>query len=180
MKDRRLAVRYASALLSTLSDPQQSAGADRFLAAIQDAMRDSDEFRDLLLNPAVAGSARKAVLASLVESRNLPPQVGNFLNTVIDHNRAVNLPSIAQVFHEQREASLGIVPAEVTTAAPMDDDLKQRTEAALQKLTGRNVQMTCRVEPELLGGAVTKIGSKIYDGSLRGQLKRLRREMIRE
>jgi len=180
MKDRRLAVRYASALLSTLSDPDQSESADRFLGAIRDAMRDSDEFRDLMLDPAVPGSSRKAVLRSLAESRGMPRQVGNFLDTVVDHNRAANLPSIAQVFHEERDASLGIVPAEVTTAAPMDADLMRRTEAALEKLTGHEVQMTCRVEPELLGGAVTKIGSKIYDGSLRAQLQRLRREMIRE
>ena len=94
--------------------------------------------------------------------------------------RVGTLPSIAQVFHELREEKLGIVPAQVTTAQPLTEEMLTRTKQALQQLTGRRVRLETRVDPELLGGAVTRIGSTIYDGSLRSQLARLRREMIQE
>ena len=79
-----------------------------------------------------------------------------------------------------REEALGIAPAEITTATPLTDDQRQRAESAIQKLTGLDVRLTCKVEPEMIGGAVTRIGSTIYDGSLRTQLQQLRRRMAEE
>ena len=84
------------------------------------------------------------------------------------------------MFHEAREKSLGIVPAEITTATELSDDQRVKAEQAIRKLTGSNVRLTCRVDPELIGGAVTRIGSTVYDGSLRNQLSQLRRQMVQE
>ena len=110
----------------------------------------------------------------------LPDELGNFLTTLVDNNRAGSLPSIAAVYHEMREESMGIVPAEITTARPMSDDLQARARATVERLTGRTVRLTCKVDQELLGGAVTQIGSTVYDGSLRTQLSTLRRKMVQE
>ena len=79
-----------------------------------------------------------------------------------------------------REQALGIAPAEITTATPLTDDQRHRAANAIQKLTGLDVRLTCKVEPEMIGGAVTRIGSTIYDGSLRTQLQQLRRRMAEE
>ncbi len=107
-------------------------------------------------------------------------QVANFLSAVVSHNRTTSLPSMAKVFHEQREAAMGVVPAEITTARPLDDDLKERTLRTLEQISGRKVRLTSQVDPGILGGAVTKIGSAVYDGSLRTQLAQLRRKMTQE
>ena len=71
-------------------------------------------------------------------------------------------------------------PAEITTAWPLANDLKERTLRALEQMTGRKVRLTTHVDPEILGGAVTKVGSNIYDGCLKTQLDQLRRKMTQE
>ena len=180
MRDRKLASRYAGALLSLLPDPAQAERTDEFLTALGDAMQAAGEFRDVMLDPAFPRSSRKAVLRELAERRGLPREVSNFMGTLVDNNRVGALPVIAQVFHEEREEAIGVVPAEMTTAQPLEDEQRQRARAVLEKLTGRKVRLDCRVEPDLLGGAVTKIGSKVYDGSLRSHLIELRRRMAQE
>jgi F-type H+-transporting ATPase subunit delta len=144
------------------------------------SMAESEELRDILLDPANPRTARIAVLHAMAEKRGMPRQVLNFLSTIIDHNRGGAIPAIAEVFHEEREKAMGILPAEITTAAPLSDPLKERARNTVEKLTGKKVRLTCQVEPDLLGGAVTKIGSKVYDGSLRSQLDKLRRRMSQE
>jgi F-type H+-transporting ATPase subunit delta len=179
MKDRKVAVRYARALLSAISAPEEAVSVDRFLNELGNAMREPD-FRDLMLDPALPRSTRKTALADLVQRTGLDERVTNFLSTLIDNNRIGSLPSIAEVFHEEREKAQGIVPAEITTAVPLTDEMKERARAAVEKLTGRKVRLTSRVEPKLIGGAVTRVGSTVYDGSLRTQLAQLRRKMDQE
>jgi F-type H+-transporting ATPase subunit delta len=154
--------------------------ADRFLTVIRESLDESPDFRDLLFDPAVPKSTRKQVLRTLAERAEMPQQVANFLATVVDHNRATSLASIAEVFHSEREAAAGIVPAEVTTAWPLTNDLKERTLRALEQMTGRKVRLAANIDPSILGGAVTKVGSTVYDGSLKTQLEQLRRKMTQE
>ena len=180
MRDRKLASRYAGALLSVFPDPSQAESTDEFLTALSDAMDESGEFRDVLLDPAFPQSARKSILQTLARERGLSVQVSNFLATLVDNNRLGALPSIALVFHELREEALGVVPAEITTATPLDQEMRDRTKNAIEKMMGRKVRLDCKVEPNLIGGAVTKIGSKVYDGSLRSHLTELRRRMAQE
>jgi len=180
VKDRKLATRYARALLASLPEGPAAEEADRFLGALSQAMDESDDFRGLMFDPAVPSSARKSVLRSLAEQANMPVQVGNFLATIVDHSRASSIVSIAEVFHGEREKQAGIVAAEITTAWPLTEDLKQRTLQVLEQMTGRKVRLTAQVQPEVLGGAVTRVGSEIHDGSLKTQLDQLRRKMTQE
>jgi F-type H+-transporting ATPase subunit delta len=181
VKDRKLATRYARALLDALrSDPAAAERADEFLTALSSAMAESAGLRGRLLDPAVPRSERIGTLRALAGESGLPREIGNFLSAVVEHNRVGSLASIAEVFHEEREAAMGIVPAEIRTASPLPDDLRDRARRALERLTGRKVRLTTEVEPALIGGAVTRVGSQIYDGSLRTQLAQLRRKMTEE
>lgn len=180
MKDRKLATRYARALLASLTEEAVAEKADGFLSALRAALDESADLRGLLFDPAVPRATRKAVLRALADQNGMPRQVGNFLATVVEHNRTSALSAIAEVFHEERETRIGVVPAEIKTAWPLTEELKARTLAALEKMTGRKVRLTTHVEPELIGGAITRIGSEIHDGSLRTQLARLRQRMTQE
>ncbi len=179
MKDRQLASRYARALLESIPN-KDAEEVDRFLGGLGDALEESRDFRGLLHDPAVSKAARESVLRTLAERAGMKVQVANFLSAVVSHNRATSLASIAKVFHEQREAAMGVVPAEITTAEPLADDLKELTLRTLEQISGRKVRLTSQVDPGILGGAVTKIGSAVYDGSLRTQLAQLRRKMTQE
>lgn len=180
MQDRKLATRYARALLSVLRDPQQSESASQFLTSLGNALEQSDEFRALMLDPSFPASERTAALHALARRAAQPQAVLNFLSTLVDNGRCGALTSIAESFAEEREQELGIVPAELVTASPMTPELQSRASSALEKMTGKRVRLTCTVEPSLLGGAVTRIGSMVYDGSLRTQLIQLRRKMAQE
>ncbi len=180
MKDRKLAVRYARALFAAYPEADQNEAISRFLINLGKSIGESRELRDRLLDPAVARSKRTEVLTGLARKAGLPKGVSNFLDTLVNNNRVAALPAIAAVFEEMREEALGIAPAEITTAAPLTDDQRRRAESAVRKLTGRNVRLTCKVEPSMIGGAVTRIGSTVYDGSLRTQLEQLRRAMAEE
>lgn len=180
MKDRKLASRYARALLGALPEDREAEAADHFLGALRGAFDESAKLRDLLLNPAVGRPTRKSALRRMAEQAGAPPRLASFLCVVIDHNRAAALPTIAEVFHEEREARVGVVPAEITTARPLGEDLRRRAQRALERMTGRRVRLGLRTEPAILGGAVTRIGSTVYDGSLRTQLSQLRRSLVQD
>src|SRR5262245_57062258 len=108
MKDRKLAARSSRALLSALPDADSATKADAFLGAIASSMQTLPELRDVFLNPAVSRAHKRSVLTSLADAHGMPRQVRSFLLTVADHGRLEALPTIAAVFHEEREAAEGV------------------------------------------------------------------------
>lgn len=180
MKDRKLAVRYARALLSVLTEDQEAKAADDFLQGLARGWDEIPAFKEMMLNPVYSQENRKQALLGMAEQAGLTDRMKNFMSTLVENKRTASICSIAQVYHEELEARMGIVPAEITTATPLDDAMRQRAQQSVQKATGRQVRLTCKVDASLLGGAVTKIGSTIYDGSLRTQLEQLRLQMIQE
>lgn len=179
MRDRRLASNYAEALLGLL-DAGEAAAADTLLEGLAAAFRDGGGFRNLMRDPAIDREVRKKVLVGIADASSAPRSVRNFLAIIADHNRTVALPSIAERFHQLREERLGIVRVEMATAVPLSDDLRRRTESALAHRTGHEVRVSYRVQPELIGGAVARVGSRIYDGSLRTQIAQLRQRMAQD
>jgi F-type H+-transporting ATPase subunit delta len=180
MKDRKLATRYARALLGALPDAPSQDIADAYLAALAASVRSNAEFRSFLLNPANPTATKKAALDQLTTAHGAPERVATFLRMVVDHGRLANLAAIADVFHVEREAGQGTVSATFTTATPVTAELEARATAVLEKLSGRRVNLKSEVDPALLGGAIAKVGSMVYDGSLKTQLARLRRALGEE
>lgn len=180
MRDRKVAVRYARALLTSLSDPASREKAEEFLLALGDAMERSVDLRDSLLNPAIPRSTRKTVLDSLADRHGAPTEVKSFLDVVLANGRMGAVPSIARVFREERERAEGIVRVSVESARSMPQEQADRAKSALERLTGKRVHMSIAVNPSLIGGAVTRVGSMVYDGSLKTQLDVLRRRINEE
>jgi F-type H+-transporting ATPase subunit delta len=178
MKDRKLAVRYARAMLLAVKSPEMALQVEQFLNALGSAMADSRELRESLLNPALPRPTRIKLLTDLAESYNMPIEVRRFLASVVEHRRIGNLPDIAELFQELREKSQGILTASITSAMPMNDEMTRRTREALEQMTGKKIRLEVKVDRNLIGGAVTRIGSMIYDGSLQTQLNSLRRKMV--
>ncbi len=180
MKDRKLATRYARALLAALPDSHQAEAAGAILLAVGQAMERSPELRTALLNPAIPRPTRRQALGTLAEKAGVAGEVVRFLHTIVDNGRVASLPAIAQVFQEEREKARGFVSASVASAGPLPPDLADRLRGVLERITGYQVRMTCAVDASLIGGVVARIGSRIYDGSLRTQLRWLRRRMVEE
>jgi F-type H+-transporting ATPase subunit delta len=180
MKDRKLAARYARALLSALPDATVQATVGEFLGSIGQSMETSREIREALEDPATSRSARIRTLTELAHHEHMPAEMDAFLATVVDHGRIGQLPVIAHVYRELFEEQQGIVAATITTAQRMPEEQERRARHALETLTGKKIRLTTEIDETLIGGAITRVGSMVYDGSLRTQLESLRRRMAQE
>jgi F-type H+-transporting ATPase subunit delta len=173
-----VATRYAKALVEVVTapgsgiDPQTAMDQLRQVAAMIAA---SDELRHALLSPAVPPSRKRAVLAHLVQ---VHVKVRNFLYVVVDHRRVHEIPSIVEAFEVLLDEYLGFVRADVSSAKPLTGAQQSSLEAQLTRMAGKKAKVKFQTDPALVAGVVARIGSKVYDGSVRGQLERLRATLL--
>jgi len=177
---KALAERYAAALaevaLERNAAPQVLAQISEFAAV----MAESPELRQLLANPAVPRAGKHGVIESLVQRLGSSRTVRNFMLLLVDHRRATLLPEIEQAYQALLDAKLGLTRAEVSSGVELPDAERADLIRALEHMTGGTVEAHYRVDPALVGGARVRIGSTIYDGSVRAQLDRLRAQLASE
>ena len=177
---KALAERYAGALVEVALENKQADQVKRELAAFAAMIRESAELHAFLSNPSIARASKHAAIEQLVARMGASRTLRNYLFVIVDQRRAGLLPEIEQAFSALLDARQGITQAMVTSAADLTPNERAELDATLAKLTGRKVQAQFKTDPTLIGGAVVKIGSTIYDGSVRSQLDRLRARMIAE
>lgn len=130
-----------------------------------------------LASPSVKRDQKDAVLDTLAGKAKLSELTRRFLGVLLDNGRVADLPDIAAAFGEIKDAALGILPAETTVAVRLTEKEEGSLRSALETMTGRTIRLTVTVDPEVLGGARTRIGSRVYDGTLRSRLDILRRRL---
>ena len=177
---KALAERYAGALVDVAIENKQADQIKQELAAFASMVRESAELHSFLANPSIARAAKHAAIEQLVTAMGASRTLRNYLFVIVDQRRAGMLIEIEQAFSAILDARQGITQATVTSAAELTLEERAEIDAALAKLTGRKVQAQCKTDPALIGGAVVRIGSTIYDGSVRAQLDRMRARMISE
>jgi F-type H+-transporting ATPase subunit delta len=171
-----VANRYARALADAVMadgsglEPQAAiAGLADFAAAV----KESPELRTILTSPAVSVARKRAVVSRLCDAMGAHKLIRNFLFVAVDHGRIASLPEIAAAFQAAVDERQGRVRAEVASASPLDEAREASLRAELARMTGKQVRCEFQVNPELIGGVSVRIGSTIYDGSVRGQLDAL-------
>jgi F-type H+-transporting ATPase subunit delta len=172
--------RYAHALADVVTGPKPLAEPDaieRQLRDFYETLQASADFRNLLESPAVKASKKKALLDTLAPRLELSRTARNLLFLLVDHRRISNLGEILTLFRAYVDEKQGLVQAQVTSSHALDDAGRATLEAALSRKTGRQVRASYQVDPELIGGAVTRVGSTIYDGSVREQLRLLKAQL---
>jgi F-type H+-transporting ATPase subunit delta len=143
-------------------------------------LRQHAPLRNVLASPAVAREQKLTLIDRLRPLLGLSRLTRNFLAVLLEHRRLDLLEQVLAEFDTEVYARLGIVPVEVTTAFRLNDKQKKSLEARLAALTGSQVEMRFRQSPEILAGLVARLGSTIYDASLRAQLRRLQRQLTTE
>ena len=177
-----VAARYAAALADVVTagvHASSTAQADPAeitaqLRTVDDLIASSNELKNALASPAVTPSRKRAVIARLLAPMNVSEQVRNFLFVVIDHRRVHELKSIIEAFENLADQRLGFIRADVASATEMPEAQRKTLEAQLSRLAGKKTRLRYTIDPALLAGVVAKVGSTVYDGSVRGQLERLR------
>jgi F-type H+-transporting ATPase subunit delta len=171
-----LASRYAQALADAVLAPTSGVDPRQALAqlrSVEDLVESAPELRNVLLSPAIATSKKRAVMGRFAEQLGVTRLVRNFLFVVVDRRRADILDEIAAAFEAALDERLGFVRAEVTSAAPLSDRQQSALQESLSRVAGKQVRCEFKLNPELIGGVIARIGSKVYDGSVRTQLQSL-------
>jgi F-type H+-transporting ATPase subunit delta len=175
-----VAERYAAALADVALERKSGEAVRKDLAAFVDTFRASADLRNALESPAVDGGVKNKVIAAVSAKMGLNDAVRNFICLIVDHRRTHLLHEILQVFGTELNKRLGIAEAEVTTARALSDAEKKELLSVLQRRTGKKIEARFAEDANLLGGAVVRVGSTVYDGSVREQLNRLREQLEAE
>jgi F-type H+-transporting ATPase subunit delta len=166
---------YARALFDAALEENKLEPVREQLAQFVAAETEVPELRELLRNPQLDPQARKAALRDLLAGGEELLQ--NFLLVLVDKGRTAQLDEIAREFERLVAQHEGIVSAELTTAIELTDEEANDLLRRIEKSTGRKLEATRKVDPDLIGGIVLQIGSFRLDASVRGRLERLRREL---
>ena len=174
------AARYAKALADVVTAPGAGVEAAQVLAQlhrIQALIESSADLRNALASPAVAPSRKRAVMEKLIAPLEVSKQVRNFVFVVIDHRRILEFASMMDAFERFIDDRLGFVRADVTSAHELTNVQRDLLRAQLTRLAGREAKPRYTTDPALVAGVVARVGSTLYDGSVRGQLDRLRTKL---
>ena len=171
--------RYAHAFLDVVTSAKlDMAAVERQLGDFVATWEGSGELQAFLTNPAVTAPQKVAILDKLNEKLALQKEVRNLIAVLIDNDRISGVKDVVAAYRQALQARMGIQQAEIVTARELNAAEKESLLAGAGKLAGGKVEASFRLDRNILGGAVVRIGSTVYDGSVRGRLQRLRETLV--
>jgi F-type H+-transporting ATPase subunit delta len=176
-----LASRYASALVDVVMSPRTGVDPAKISADLKsfvETLQGSDELLNALLSPAIPPARKRVVLDRIGEMLGMARVTRNFLFVLSDHRRIDIVAETLHAYELLLDERLGFARAEVRSAGKLDEGQRETLTLQLEKLTGKKVRMAYAVDPDLVGGVVARIGSTVYDGSVRGQLQTLGKRLM--
>lgn len=176
MTGSSVARRYASALYSVASRLGDTDRIGEDLALVGSTIRGSKELRQALRQPTLGDSARKRVLEKLFGDR-VQHATLQFLNLVIEKRRPDVLDTVHSHYVRIADEKRNIQRAQVTSAVPLTEQELAQARETVRKMTGKQVALDTEIDPSIIGGVVLKIGDRVLDGSVRGQLRQLHKAM---
>jgi F-type H+-transporting ATPase subunit delta len=162
---------FADVVFSAHLDAARAVGGLRQIAAL---CEQSADLRRVWENPAVPAQQKRKLLDVIAERDRIDRPVRNLIAVLIDHRRLNFLPRIVEQFEKELDRRMGLADAQISSARELGDAEKHTLEVEIAKLTGKRVRAQYGLDASLLGGAVVRIGSTIYDGSVKGQLERIK------
>ena len=171
----RYARAFADVVLDTKLDPAEAEQQLKDFAATFAASKD---LREVLLNPSIPTAKRVSILDAVNTRVGCGPKVRNFLAVMISHERLAALDEMVEEFRLEMNRRLAISDAEIVTARALQDPERAKLEREVAEVAGTKINATFRQDKSLIGGAMVRIGSTIYDGSVRGRLERLKERLV--
>lgn len=174
-----VAGRYARAFAEVVADqkmdPEKTVHEFRELATL---VEQNHELRNIFQSPAVEHKQKISLLDAIIKKMGGSKMLRNFVAVLIDKQRIGEISEIFQQFRQELDARMGIADAQVKSARELNAAERKALEAQITAVSGKRVRATYTEDPSLLGGAVVQIGSTIYDGSVRGQLQRMKQQIV--
>ncbi len=180
MSTRASAARYAHALFDVATKETSPETAEQELSAVAELFQAHPDLSRVLLNPAVPAANKRELIVQLMDRLQPSAPVRKLLLLLAERGRFELFADMVDVYRQRLREHLRIVQAEVTTAAPLAPEEQAHLQQRLSASTGRTVTMTTRVDPAIIGGVITRIGSTVYDGSVATQLAALRQRLTEQ
>lgn len=177
MSVQTVARRYASALADVVLERGEANEVQEELRSWEQMIQSSPNLQEVLRNPTIALDQKRAVLNRLIALTKPNPATTNFLKVLLQNQRLTELGEINLKLAEIVDERAGMVAATVTTARGVPEQAQQQLHTKLVSVTGKKVRIKFATDPELIGGLVTRIGSTVYDGSVRNHLQLVKEKM---
>ena len=174
MSGSRAAIRYAKAVLSLATDNKSADAVNTDMKSITSTIAQSEDLNQMLQNPVVRFSDKKAILTAVFKDANVATT--NLIDTLISNKRLSLLNEVALSFTQLYDASKGTQSATVTTAVALTDNLKTKVLAKVKELTGKDAQVENIIDESILGGFILRVGDIQYNASIANKLAKLKRE----
>jgi F-type H+-transporting ATPase subunit delta len=175
-----IARRYATALADVVTARGEAAEVRDELSQWEAMTRSNPELLEVFRHPTIPQEQKQRMLRALIERTRPRPTTANFLQVLLQNHRLGDLSEINRQFAQELDRRSGVVEAQVTTARPVPAEAQEALRARLGELTRSRVRLQFAVDEDLIGGVVTRIGSTVYDGSVRNQLEQVKQRMIGE
>jgi F-type H+-transporting ATPase subunit delta len=178
MSNETIARRYATALADVVTTSGDTVAVKSELKTWDEMISSSAELHGAFSNPAIPQAKKSGVLENLIGRTKPTKTTANFLRVLLQNNRLTDLTAINERFDSVLQERGGAMQAFVASAHELSEDQKAELRTNVEKLTGKKATLNFSIDPELIGGVVTRIGSTVYDGSVRTQLENLREKLI--
>jgi F-type H+-transporting ATPase subunit delta len=172
-----VARRYASALADVIIERGEEEQVQKELAGWEAMILANPPLLEAFSNPTVAYEQKGKVLNELITRTKIKPTTANFLRVLLRNQRLSELPQVNAKLAQVLDERSGVISAQVVSARPVSEKTRAALMVKLAEITGKRIRLSYETDATLLGGIVTRIGSTIYDGSVRNQLKRLGEEL---
>jgi F-type H+-transporting ATPase subunit delta len=169
---------YAEALFQVAQAEEMTDRVEEELTLLQKTLDSNADLREFLSNPQLSADGKKDVFLKIFGS-GLSPVTLHWLDMVVDRGRQRRLPLIIEAFFVLTQDAREKVTAEIITSVPLSEELSKRLEAELSKVTKKRVFLKAVVDDSILGGVIVKLADKVIDGSVRGRLEEVKKEMIK-
>jgi F-type H+-transporting ATPase subunit delta len=181
MSLRTSANRYAKALFDVaVEEKADLAQVDRDLQAVAEMLKTSPDLELNLRRGSVTDAQRQSLMEAVSKAMSLTAPVTKLLVLLARSGKLELMKDLAESYQERLLSHQNIVRADVTSAAPLSPEKTKALEESLSKVTGKKVEISVGVDPDLLGGVVARIGSTVYDGSVTTQLSKMRQELVKQ
>jgi F-type H+-transporting ATPase subunit delta len=177
LSSQTVARRYATALADVIVGRGEEHQIQAELSEWERMISQNTALMEAFSNPTVAYEQKGRLLNELIARTKVRPTTANFLRILLKNQRLSELPQVNAKLAEVLDERAGMISAKVLSARPVSDSTKALLEEKLGQMTGKKTRLSFETDESLLGGIVTHIGSTIYDGSVRNQLRRLREEL---
>ena len=177
MSVQMIARRYALAMADVSLERGEAKEVQHELQQWEEVLQSSAALQEVFRNPTIALDQKRAVLNKLIDRAKPRPTTANFLKVLLQNQRLTELPEINRKLADILDERAGMVAATVTTARPVPGDIQRSLEQRLTAVTQKKVRLNFKQDPDLLGGLVARIGSTVFDGSVRNQLEQMKERM---